>query len=805
MFSTRLRAAVLCTAVALTLEFPSHAQQSARADAEYLRTAYDRYRVLMQASPYRAIRWQPLGPTNISGRATDIAVAQRNGARRIYVGYATSGVWKTDDDGASWQAIFENYASTSIGDIAVAPSNPDVVWVGTGEANLFRASMAGVGIYKSVDGARTFTHAGLTDTQTISRVVVHPTNTDIVYVAASGHEWTDNETRGVFKTTDGGRSWQKVFYRSPRTGAIDLVMDPVDPNTLYAAMWQRIRRKWSDPRTEAGYSEGGVWKTTDGGRTWIDANDGLPAPQFRGRIGLDVSRSNPNVIYALVDNYEPGRPAREGERDAYTRPIFEGRIKSAEVYRSDDKGKSWRKVTENNDFMLGHSGTYGWVFGQIRVDPTDEDTIYTLGLNLNVSRDAGKTFTVLRGMHGDHHGLWIDPANPAVLYNVNDGGSYRSSDGGKTWAYDVAAGGIQFYNVTLDNSSPIWAYGSIQDYGSRRGVVDLAKGRDRIPAVAWLNAPGGEGSHHAIDRSNNDIVYSHGFYGNFTREDVSPAASRGAGPGGDDGSGRGRGRGGVVNIRPPAVDGDLELRAQWMAPVIASQHDAETIYLGFQYVFRSTNRGDTWERISPDLSRNDPSEMLLKSSSAIPYQTIVALAESAAKPGVLYAGTDDGRLQVTANGGKTWTDLSSPLPVKKWVSRIVPSRHVEGTLYVTLRGREDDDFAPYVFKSTDNGKTFTSLAANLPAGPVNVIREDPASPNVLYLGTDFGAFVSDNGGREWQVLGGNLPSTQVSDLQVHARDNVIVISTYGRGMWAMDALAVRASTKQPQAKPVRPR
>jgi photosystem II stability/assembly factor-like uncharacterized protein len=774
------------------------AQQGPKADAEYLRNAYDSYRAMMQSSPYRGIAWQPLGPTNISGRATDIAVAEKDGARRIYAAYATSGVWKTDDDGASWQAIFEHQASTSIGDVAVAPSNSDIVWVGTGEANLFRASMAGVGVYKSTDGAKTFTHAGLADTQTIARIVVHPSNPDVVYVAASGHEWTDNEMRGVFKTSDGGRTWSRVFYRSPRTGAIDLVMDPGDPNTLYAAMWQRVRRKWSDPRTEPGHAEGGIWKTTDAGRTWSEANEGLPAAQFRGRIGLDVARSNPNVVYAFVDNYEPGRPPREGERDAYTRPIFEGRIKSAEVYRSDNKGRTWRKVTENNDVMMGHSGTYGWVFGQIRVDPTDENTIYTLGLGLNVSRDAGKTFTTLRGMHGDHHGLWIDPASPAVLYNVNDGGFYRSADAGKTWTYDVSAGGSQFYNVTLDNSTPIWAYGSIQDYGSRRGVVELSKGRDRIPAVAWSNAPGGEGSHHAIERSNNDIVYSHGFYGNFTREDVAQsAAGRGVVQAGDQPQGRGRGRAGVTNIRPPARlggEGDPELRAQWMAPVVASQHDPATVYAGFQFVFRSANRGDTWERISPDLTSNDPSQMLLKSSSAIPYQTIVALAESPSKPGVLYAGTDDGRLHVTRDGGKSWVDLTSSLPARKWVSRIVPSRHAEGTVFVTLRGREDDDFAPYLYRSTDDGKTFTSIAANVPAGPVNVIREDPTDANILYVGTDFGAFVTTNRGRQWQVLGGNLPSTQVSDLQVHQRDHVIVISTYGRGMWAMDALKVRAES-----------
>jgi photosystem II stability/assembly factor-like uncharacterized protein len=767
------------------------AQQAGRADAAYMRSAYDVYRAMGETSRYRGISWQYLGPTNISGRATDVAVADRAGGRRIYVGFATSGVWKTDDNGATWQAIFEHQPSTSIGDIAVAPSNPDVVWVGTGEANLFRASMPGVGIYKSLDGGRSFSHAGLADTHTIARIVVHPTNADIVYVAASGHGWTDNEMRGVFKTTDGGRTWTKVFYRSPRTGAIDLVMDPSEPGTLYAAMWQRVRRKWSDPRVEPGYTEGGVWKTTDAGATWVEASQGLPAATFRGRIGLDVSRSNPNVLYAFVDNYDEGRPPREGERDAYSRLINESRIKGAEIYRSDDKARTWRKVTETNDFTMNHSGTYGWVFGQMRVDPTDENTIYTMGLGLHVSRDAGRTFTELRGMHSDHHGLWIDPKAPATLYNANDGGFYRSVDGGRTWAYDAAAGGVQFYNVTLDSSTPPWAYGSVQDYGSRRGTVDSSKGRDSIPAVAWSNAPGGEGSHHAIDPTNNNLVYSHGFYGNFTREDLTPRTTPDAAP--PPPGGRGRGSRNVTNIRPPAPAGLPELRAQWMAPIIVSAHDPATIYAGFQFLFRSTNRGDAWVRISDDLSANDPSQMLLRSSSAIPYQTIVALAESPQTAGVLYAGTDDGRLHVTRDGGKTWTNLSAALPTRKWISRVVPSRHADGTIYVTQRGREDDDFAAYVYKSTDGGRTFTNLVNNIPAGPVNVIREDPVDPNLLYLGTDHGAFASANGGREWHVLGSHLPSTQVSDLQVHPRDHVIVIATYGRGMWAMDALKVRAA------------
>jgi len=769
MPTTRRFLAVLTFAagVAIALHAQVPAVAPAPADADYLRKAYDTYRSMEQTSPFRSATWQFLGPTNISGRATDIAVADSNGRRRVYAGYATGGVWKTDDNGATWQAIFEHMPSTSTGDLAVAPSNPDIVWVGTGEANIFRASMPGVGIYKSTDAGRTFQHMGLTDTQTIARIIVHPSNPDIVYVAATGHEWTDNEMRGVFKTTDGGRTWSRIYYKSTRTGAIDLVMDPRDPNTLYAALWQRIRRKWSDPRVEPGYNEGGIIKTTDGGRTWTDMNQGLPAPEFRGRIGIDLARSKSDVIYAFVDNYELGRGPQANERDAYGRPITNGRIKSAEVYRSDDGAREWRKVSESNDYMLNHSGTYGWVFGQIRVDPTDENTIYTMGLGLNVSHDAGKTFTRVSGTHGDHHGLWIDPANPKILYNANDGGVYLSEDGGARWNHAVSASATQFYNVELDTAQPFHAYGSIQDIGSRRATVTLALDR-KITPVAFDNAPGGEGSNHAVDPNNPNIVYSHGFYGNFQRTDVSAGAN---------------GRGTDVQPKDP----DAELRAQWMAPFFISPHNSAVVYAGYQFLFRSKNRGDSWDKISSDLTGNDPAQMLPKNSSAIPYQTIVAITESPKKQGVFYVGTDDGRIHTTIDDGKEWTELTSRIPSKRWISRIVASQFADGTVYITQRGREDDDFAPYVYKSTDFGKTFKSIAGNIPAGPVNVIREDPRDANVLYAGTDFGVYVSTNGGTSWQVYGGNLPSAQVSDLQFQKRDNVIVISTYGRGLWVMDA------------------
>ena len=767
MASLRFRLAALAgtTILLAAVTLRPVAQTPPRADAEFLRQAYGRYETMRQQSPYASLDWSFLGPTNVSGRSTALAVAERDGRRRIYAGFATAGVWTTDDAGASWRPVFDRAASTSIGAVAIAPSNPDIVWVGTGESNIYRGSMPGTGVYRSLDGGRTWTHMGLTDTQTIARIVVHPANPDVVYVAASGHEWTDNEARGVFRTTDGGRTWARVLYRSPRTGAIDLVMDPSDPNTLYAATWERIRRKWSDPRVEPGYDESGVFKTTDGGESWTRLAGGLPDPRVCGRIGLDVSRSNPRVVYAFVDNYEEARAAGPDERDAYDRPIENSRIKAAEVYRSEDAGATWIKTSETNEFMINLSNTYGWVFGQIRVDPTDENTLYVLGIDLNVSRNGGRSFKAISQPHLDNHDLWIDPADPRVLYSSTDGGFYQSTDGGDHWRFAVSIPASQFYDVALDMAKPFHAYGSIQDAGSRRGTVDVS-GRGPLPAGPFEDAPGGEGSDHAVDPAHPAIVYAQTFYGNFTRTDVD---------------GGGRDRWIETDIRPR----EPGLRAQWLAPIALSPQDPDTVYAGFQFLFRSPDRGATWERMSPDLSGADPSRMLPRDSSGVPYQTIVAIAASPRRRDLVYAGTDDGRLHVTRDGGRTWTDLTDHLPARKWISRVVASEHADGTVYVTQRGREDDDFTAYIYRSTDYGRTFTSLAADLPAGSVNVVREDPFDRDVLYAGTDFGVFVSTSGGQSWQVLGGNLPSVQVSDLRYQRRDRVIVIATYGRGVWGI--------------------
>jgi len=725
---------------------------------------YDQHAAMKEKSIFKHLPWQFIGPTNIGGRATDVDVLVPKGDYyTLYVAEASGGVWKSTNEGVTWKPVYEHGPSTSIGDVTVAPSDQRIVWIGQGEANIFRSSMAGAGVCKSTDGGKTWKHMGLAGTHTIPRIVIHPGNPDIVYVAASGHEWTNNPERGVYKTTNGGDSWEKVLYIDEKTGAIDLVMDPSDTNTLYAATWQRIRKRWNDPRNEPGYDGSGIYKTTDAGAHWQPINKGLPDAQFRGRIGIDICRSKPNVLYAFIDNYEIAHEAEEGELDAYGRQK-KGTIKGATVFRTDNGGETWRQVSESNQYMERLSATYGWVFGQIRIDPNDEDVIYVMGLGLNQSTDGGKTFKPLRGMHGDHHGLWIDPSNSNYLFNAQDGGVGVSYDFGKNWrvfTHNLPA--VQFFNINYDMDTPFRVYGSIQDHGSWRGVVDLSSGRDNIPAVEFTNAPGGEGCSHAIDPTNPNRVYSAGFYGRIQRSDYV------------------NGEWHTETILPEVKKGEPPLRGQWVAPFILSPHSPNIIYHGMQYVFRSVDQGDTWKRISPDLTYNDPEKM-----GDIPYQTIFAISESPIQPGLIYAGTDDGKVHVTHNGGEYWEEIMDGLPYKKWVSRIAASKYDRATVYMSQNGKRHDDFAAYLWKSTNYGRTWTDITNNVPCGPVNVIREDPKNENVLYIGTDLGVYVSLNKGEHWYSLPCNVPTTFVHDLIIHPRDDIMVIATHGRGMYAMD-------------------
>ncbi|MDX1406495.1 MAG: hypothetical protein R3330_00130, partial [Saprospiraceae bacterium] len=518
-----------------------------------------------------------------------------------------------------------------------------------------------------------------------------------------------------------------------------------------------------------GYDKSSIYKTTNGGKTWTEIDKGLVAAKFRGRIGIDICQSQPNTLYAFIDNYEVLRMPEEGQMDSYGRPAGPI-IKGATVYRTDDAGGSWRQVSENDRYMERLSNTYGWVFGQIRVDPNNPDKIYVMGLALNMSEDGGKTFRPLRGMHGDHHGLWIDPNNSDYLVNVNDGGIAISYDGENFRTFYDNLPLVQFFNVAYNMDEPVRLYGSIQDHGSYSGELDLSNGRQNIPAVEWQRAPGGEGTRHNIDPTDPDIVYSSSFYGRLSRTDLATGEN--------------------VNILPPTMEGELPFRGQWLAATIISPHNPRILYHGMNYLFRSMDRGDSWERISPDLSYNNPDKY-----GDIPYQTIFAIAESPFKFGQIYVGTDDGRIHRTDNHGADWVELTGNVPVHQWVSKIVASAHTNGTVYLTQNGKRDDDFAAYIWKSTDHGKTWTDISANIPCGPVNVIMEDPKNQDVLYVGTDLGVYVSLNGGDHWHVLPNNIPTTFVHDVAVHPREDILIAASEGRGMYAMDARLIQNLTE----------
>lgn len=720
------------------------------------------------SSPFKNLKWQYIGPTNISGRSTDVeAVTPRGGNYTIWLGSATGGIWKSTNEGTTFEPVFEGMPTASTGDIAIDPKNPDVVWVGTGEANIYRSSNAGCGVFKTSDGGKSWKLMGLENTYTIARVRINPENPDIIYVAATGHEWTPNADRGLYKTTDGGQTWTKSLYVNENTGVCDVVLDPHDPKTIYCSTWERMRLKWNDPRTYETTLNNGIWKSTDEGKTWKKINEGLPAANKRGRIGIDISASNSKVLYAYVDSYEVVSKAAPGELDAYGRQMHDI-IKGATVFRSNDSGNSWQQVsglTKNQDaFMQNHSGTYGWVFGQIRVDPKDENTIYTLGIGLNQSTDGGKTFTELNGPHPDHHGLWIDPSNPNYLLDVQDGGLTISYDKGKTWKFPIKELPLaQFYNVAFDFSTPFRVFGSIQDHHSFYGSVDLSNGRDNVPATEFSHTLGAEGSTHAVDPRDNNTIYSSTFYGALARAKIDdyPAS--------------------VKDLIPNRFPGEEPLRGEWVAPSILSKFNPDIVYHGMQYVLMSRDKGDTWEFISPDLSYNKPEK-----HGDINYQTISVLDESPLKFGLLFAGTDDGRIWRTKDGGKNWKEIRNGAVPEKFVSRIVASAYDMGTVYMTQTGRRDDDCQVYIWKSVDFGDTWQDISGNIPVGPVNVIREDPVDKNILYVGTDGGVFVSIDGGKKWDILG-NLPFVYVHDLAIHPRDNMIIIATHGRGMWVMDA------------------
>ena len=737
---------------------------------------------LRTSSPFKNLQWRNVGPDLISGRCTEV-LGVPGDKNIIYASFASGGLWKTSNAGDTWEPLTDQIGTLSIGAFDVAASNPNIIYVGTGESNIFRASLPGMGAYKSMDGGKSWKSVGLTNTGTIARVRIHPSNPSVVYVAAGGNEWSYNHDRGLYKTTDGGKTWIKILGNDEKTGVVDVVMDPSNPDVLIVSTWNRIRRRWSDPVPEDGDH---LYKTTDGGKTWKKLTQGLPETKFTGRIGLSISKSNPNIVYAYVDNHTPKRDPKAGELDPYGRPIQVIPF-GVQVYKSEDKGESWKKVSTEDDKLERFAGTYGWVFGQIRVDPNNPDLVYIMGVPLAKSIDGGKTFNVVRSnqkgsdpIHGDNHDLWIDPTNSNYIINGNDGGVVLSYDGGTTWKnFFRKIPTTQFYNVTYDMASPYNVFGSVQDEGSYMGSIQNTFGKKPDGFKAWQDAPGGEGTIIAVDPKDPNTVYASTFYGRLQKSDLRmPKGEWGKKENPD-------------SIRSkdiyPQKAGDEEVhRGEWLAFTMISPHDNKTIYHGFQYLFESKDGGNSWKRISEDLSYNDKSRMG-RTPYAINHQSITAIDESPLQKGLLYAGTDDGRVWVRKSEGEPFKSIMKNIPQNAHVSRLVASKYKKDRIYLTLSNRREDDDKPYIYVSDDNGSTWKSIAGNLPASPVNVVREDLQNPSILYCGTDMGIYVSNNGGVSWKSLQCNLPATvSVQDLFIHPRDKNLVIATYGRGVFVMD-------------------
>lgn len=763
--------------LAILFFYPSllFAQQNIPTTGAQKLAAFAKQKQMLQQSPYKNLEWRLTGPNNRSGRGTDVVGITGN-PNIIYAAFATGGLWKTEDAGKTWTSLFDKEATQSIGNIALAPSDHNILYVGTGEANIFRASLPGVGMYKTMDGGKTFKHIGLENTGTIARIVVHPGNPNIVYAAASGNEWTYNKDRGVFQTTDGGKTWKKVLFESEKSGCIDLVMDPSDPNILYASMWNRIRRRWSDPVPEDGDH---IYKTTDGGKTWKVVSNGLPDTKLTGRIGLAVSKSNPNVLYAFVDDHNKKRDPNPGETDSYERKVQKVVIGGA-IYRSTDKAEHWEKMGEIHDFFKPFSGTYGWVFSQIRVDPKNENEVYVLGVSMGKSEDGGKTWKQFRpsdkkseNIHGDNHALWFDEENPDRIILGNDGGVSTTYDGGKIWDnfFDKLPT-TQFYTLTYDMENPFNVFGSVQDEGTMSGSVmnDFYKPQDSS-VRHWIMAPGGEGTQIQVDPKDHNIVFSTTYYGRLMKSDMSKKDS-------------------LRNKHIPLFDvGRIDsLRGEWLAGTLMSKFDNKVIYHGLQHLYKTEDAGENWKMISPDLSYNDKSKM-----GVYPYliyhQAITAIAEGD-KPGIVYAGTDDGRVWLTMDDGNNWKEITKGLPYNKHVIKITPSKYDPSKVYLALNDRRQDNAAPYLYVSENYGANWKLISGNLPASPANVIIEDPDKSNVLYCGTDMGAYISKDSGKTWIAINGNIPAAvSVNDMFIHPRDKKLVIGTYGRGVYVLDDLS----------------
>lgn len=717
----------------------------------------------------KSIKFREIGPTRQGGRYVDFAVMEKS-PKVIYAATASGGLWKSVNNGQSWSTIFDNESVISIGAVALDQKDTSVVWVGTGEANNSRSSYWGDGVYKSTDGGKTWQNMGLPESHHIGRILIDPKNSNVVYVAALGHLYSENPERGLYKTTNGGKSWTKVLEVKRADGkfigVVDVAMSPSDPNTLIAAAYDKIRRPWT---FNEGGEGSGIYKSTDGGKNWKKLTNGLPGG-FLGRIGVAYAPGNSKVVYANVENVNVEGMSADERRNMLEVGIPLGRRQSVvgtEMYRSADGGETWKKISPDGEDIGGAPSYY---YQQVRVDPNDENHVYVIGIQVWETKNAGQTWETAFRFGGDNHAMWIDPADSDHFLLGYDHGMGITYDAGKTWYHPDEKPLAQFYAVDVDMAYPYNVYGGLQDNGSVRGPSSTKDGSS-IPFEAWQRTGGGDGMYNVVDKTNNRYLYNESQFGPLQRVDMVTGESSG--------------------IR---YTGDRDMRWNWNAPIIVSAHNSDVIYHAGSKVVKSTYRGENWEVISPDLSKND--EVKANGTGNIQYGTITTLEESPLDPNELWAGTDDGNVQVTTDGGKNWTLLNANIPnnPEYWVTRVEASAHFPGTAYVSFNGMRRDDFNAFLYKTTDWGKTWTSIAAGIPAGGVNVIREDHKNPDLLFVGTELGTFASIDGGKNWTKFMTNMPTNSAYDMIIHPRDNELVVATHGRGIFIADISPLQGMT-----------
>jgi photosystem II stability/assembly factor-like uncharacterized protein len=692
------------------------------------------------------VEWRTVGPYR-GGRVT--AVTGVPGKPNLYfMGATGGGVWKTENAGRTWENLSDGYFKVgTIGAVAIAESDHNVLYVGTGESPIRGVTTShGDGVWKSTDGGQTWSHAGLEESGQISKIEIHPRDPDIAYVAVQGQIWGPNEERGVYRTTDGGKTWEQVLQANPDTGASDLSMDPTNPRILYAAMWHHGRKPWF---IKSGGEGGGLYKSSDGGDSWRKLEGGLPT--LVGKVAVDVSASNPNRVYALLES-EPGQGG---------------------LWRSEDGGENWTLI---NGHRVLHSRA--WYYIHIAADPVDENTVYVLNVPLMKSIDGGETWERITTPHGDHHDHWINPADNRNMINGNDGGATITFDGGETWSSIMNQPTAQFYRVATDNQVPFRIYGGQQDNSTMSIASRSLYGG--IGTSDYYDVGGGESAHIAFDPDDPRLIYATTINGTLTEYDHATGLERSIIP------------------YPEVVYGkdskDLKYRANWNAPVALSPHDYSVIYYGTQKVLKSTDRGESWSEISPDLTRNNPERQGRNGGPLTPenvgaefYNTIFYIVESPLEPGHIWVGSDDGLVHLSRDGGATWDNVSPPHKGEAMINAIEISPHEPGTVYLAVTGYKLNDFSPYIYKTTDYGKRWKRIDEGLPGDTfVRVVREDPTQRGLLYAGTEAGMFVSWNDGGDWQSLQLNLPPVPVTDISV--RQGSLVASTQGRGFWVLDDL-----------------